>query len=161
MEILKDFSLIENEAYKNTAFNLKNELAQKLPNLVDGSTIEYEIHEDFMYLIVPFKIQTMTEKLTDVLNIELKWNVLFAAKTEEGESYKVLLYSTPVENYMLIATLDSAQYGIIEKITIRVFDSVEIMLYHLKELYRFAKKDKDLFVLEEQKYVDVLETFML
>lgn len=161
METLKDFSLLENEAYKNTAFNLKNELAQKLPNLVDGSSVEYEIHDDFMYLIVPFKMQTMAEKLTDFLNKELKWNVLFAARTDEGDTYKVLLYSTPVENYMLIATLDSAQYGILERITIRVFDSVEIMLYHLKELHKFAKKDKDLFVLEEQKYVDVLETFML
>lgn len=161
MEILKDFSLIENEAYKNTAFNLKNELALKLPELVDSNNVKYEIHDDFMYIIVPFKKQTMAEKLTDFLNIKLKWNVLFAAKTDEGDTYKVLLYSTPVENYMLIATLDSAQYGIIEKITIRVFDSIEIMLYHLKELYGYAKKDKDLFILEEQKYVDVLETFIL
>lgn len=156
-----EFEKIENEDYKISTFTLISLFKSKLTDLIDTEGIQLVMHDDFLQIAVPLKRQVLAEDLTDQLVKKLSWHVLHAAKSSDGKYYKVLLYSTPVQYSMILVTLDSSQHGILENMILRVFDSIEIMLYHTQMLKKDAESRKDYLVLEQENYKTTLSNFIL
>ena len=74
------------------------------------------------------------------------------------EKYKVVAYSTPVEDEMFVVYLSSTNYGIVDSMTVFFFDSLETMYYQLlSEGNRMPKLQKD--ILEQESYEETLSNF--
>lgn len=111
-------------------------------------------------MVIPLRSQVMAEDMTEKLDKLMKLNVLYAAKSYDNKLYKVLAYSTPVENNMFIVFLESLQYGIVDSITIHIFDSIEAMLLKVQNYKKLVTADKSMKVLESQSYKNMLRIFM-
>ena len=157
-EIKQDF--IESEIYKMTVFNVKNMFKSVLGDIVNVDEMKLYQHQSFMELVIPFRSQVMVQDMTDKLESLMKLRILYAAKSLDTKIYKVMAYSTPVENDMYIVFLDSLQYGIAESITVHVFDSIETMLFKVQSYKKSVSLDKNMKMLDSQSYKEMLKEFI-
>lgn len=61
---------------------------------------------------------------------------------------------------MFVVFLESQQYGIVDSITIHIFDSIEAMLLKVQNYKKLVTADKRMKVLESQSYKNMLRIFM-
>ena len=151
---------IMNESFEMTVFNVKNLFKGNLGDVVNVDEMKLFLHQGFLEMVIPLRSQVMAEDMTEKLDKLMKLNVLYAAKSYDNKLYKVLAYSTPVENNMFIVFLESLQYGIVDSITIHIFDSIEAMLLKVQNYKKLVTADKSMKVLESQSYKNMLRIFM-
>ena len=89
---------------------------------------------------------------------KLHLHVLYATREEDGKVYKAVAYSTPVEDEMLVFYFSSTQYGLIDSMTVFIFESLETMYCHLlNERNRMTRLQKN--ILEQESYAKMLSHF--
>lgn len=154
-----NFDELENDGVvKNTIFNIKTELEKLLPGAVDTSSMKIYKHSTFHEVTFDFKNQQILEKFADVIENVLGLHIMYAAYKNDKQDYKLVAYSDPVEGKMYSLNIGSEQYGLIDFLCFRVYESIEIMFYDLrKERTGFTK---DWLKLEEQSYSDMLNIFI-
>ena len=151
---------IMNESFKMTIFNAKNLFKANLGDIVNVDEMKLFQHQGFLEMVIPLRSQVMAEDMTEKFDKLMKLNILYAAKSYDNKLYKVLAYSTPVENNMFVVFLESQQYGIVDSITIHIFDSIEAMLLKVQNYKKLVAADKRMKVLESQSYKNMLRIFM-
>lgn len=100
----------------------------------------------------------MLENFITSMEEKLHLHVLYATREEDGKVYKVVAYSTPVEDEMLVFYFSSTQYGLIDSMTVFIFESLETMYCHLlNERNRMTRLQKN--ILEQESYAKMLSHF--
>lgn len=153
-----NFDSITNDLVKGTMLNLRGILMKNFPEVVDFNSFEITENDDFYEIFVKLKRQFFLETFTPSLEKNLNIHILVAASNWEKSSYKVIGYHKPVEGEMYTVLIDSSQYGVIESLTFRVYESIEIMLYDLQSEKK--KIPHDWNILEQQNNKDMLSLFV-
>lgn len=158
MNELIDYTLIENEILKDSISDFLSEIREKSPEYFNSLGVKTVLHRGYAEVFVLLNKQVMMEHLVDELANVLGIHVLYAVRDNKGQTYKAVAYSVPVENKMYVIHLASQQYGVIENMTVNFYDSLEIMYKQVcKEFTNMPKFD--MFILEKEKYSDVINSF--
>jgi hypothetical protein len=158
MQNFKDFNDLESGHVKDAIFTLTSALRSKLPETFKQSLIPTTLHDDYVEVLIPLVGQVLMEDLVDDLERKMGFHVLFATKQEMGKVYKAAVYSTPSEDSMFIINLGSEQFGVMEDMSVRFFDSEELMLLNLQSHLRGMSK-VPAEVLEVQSMNEILSHF--
>lgn len=158
METILDYNALQDATYKHSITLLYQKLIKLLPDYFPIQQIGTIQHSDFMEVVFDMKDQHILENLVSDLSKKLHVHILYASKEEDEKVYKVVAYSTPVEDEMFIIYLSSTQYGIVNSMTVFFFDSLETMYCQLlRERNRMSKLQKD--ILEQESYSETLSNF--
>lgn len=158
MQNFKDFNDLDSEQVKGSIFALMSTLRTKLPDTFKESLIPTTTHDDYVEVLIPMVGQVLMEDLVDDLEKKMGLYVLFATKQDKGKVYKAAVYSTPVEDSMFVINLGSEQFGVMEDMNVRFFDSEELMFLDLQSHLRGMSK-KPAEVLEVQSMNEILSHF--
>lgn len=158
MQNFKDFNDLESGHVKDAIFTLTSALRSKLSETFKQSLIPTTLHDDYVEVLIPLVGQVLMEDLVDDLERKMGFHVLFATKQEMGKVYKAAVYSTPSEDSMFIINLGSEQFGVMEDMSVRFFDSEELMLLNLQSHLRGMSKIPA-EVLEVQSMNEILSHF--
>lgn len=158
MEKVVDYNTLKGGTLKRSIILLNQKLIKMLPEYFSQQQIGIIQHDSFSEIVLRMNEQNMLENFVSQLEEKLHANILYASREEDGKVYKVVAYSNPVEDEMLVFYLSSIQYGIVDKMTVFIFDSIETMYYHLlQERGRIPKEQKD--ILEQESYSKMLSHF--
>ena len=150
MEKVLNSNSLEEGTVKRSIILLYQQMIKKLPEYFSEQEISVIQHSSFSEIVVQLKEQNMLEKL--------HLHVLYATREEDGKVYKVVAYSTPVEDEMLVFYFSSTQYGLIDSMTVFIFESLETMYCHLlNERNRMTRLQKN--ILEQESYAKMLSHF--
>lgn len=158
MEQVVDYNTLKGGSLKRSIVLLNQKLIKLLPEYFSQQQIGIIKHTSFSEIVLRMNEQVLLENFISVLEEKLHVNVLYASKQEEGKVYKAVAYSSPVEDEMLVFYLSSTQYGIVDTMTVFIFDSIETMYYHLlQERGRIPKEEKN--ILEQESYSEMFSHF--
>lgn len=158
MEKVVDYNALKGGTLKRSIILLNQKLIKLLPEFFSQQQIGIIQHASFSEIVLRMNEQNMLENFISRLEEKLHVNILYASREEDGKIYKVVAYSNPVEDEMSVFYLSSTQYGIVDTMTVFIFDSIETMFYHLlQERNRIPKEQKD--VLEQESYSEMLSHF--
>lgn len=110
-------------------------------------------------VVIPMLQQYMSNDFLDKLLELLKVNILYSYKTEDGRYWRIVTYSMPCHNEMYIIGMDSEMYGIVEKITVTFFDTIDVMFAWLRDNLESMQSSKGIF-LQKQKTSELYRIFM-
>lgn len=159
MNKILNYNEIEDGTYKRSIFLFYQKLIKLLPDYVAEQPINIIQHTSFMEVVFDMTAQHLLENFVSDMEEKLHTNVLYSSKENEGEIYKNVSYSYPMEDEMFIVYLSSTNYGIVNSLTVFFFDSLETMYSQIvKERTRIPKLKKD--VLEEENYSKTLSHFI-
>lgn len=158
MEKALDYNKLEDGTYKRSILLLYQKLIKLLPHYFTEQQIGIIKHAYFTEVVFNMDEHNMLENAVSELVEKLHIHVLYASREESGKIYKVVAYSTPVEDEMFVIYLSSTNYGIIDSMTVFFFDSLETMYYQLlSERKRKPRLQKD--ILEQESYAETLSNF--
>lgn len=158
MEKVLNSNSLEEGALKRSILLLYQKMIKKMPEYFSEQELNVIHHPSFSEIVVQLKEQNMLEKFITDMEVKLHLHILYATREEEGKVYKVVAYSTPVEDEMLVFYFSSAQYGLINTMTVFIFESLETMYCHLlNERNRMTKVQKN--ILEQESYAKMLSHF--
>ena len=158
MQNFKDFNDLDSEQVKNAIFTLTSALRSKLPGIFKHSLIPTTTHDDYVEVWIPMVGQVLMEDLVDDLEKKMGLHVLFATKQDMGKVYKAAVYSTPSEDSMFIIHLGSEQFGVMEDMSVRFFDSEELMFLDIQSILSGMTK-VPAEILEVQNRKEILSHF--
>lgn len=158
MQNLKDFNDLDSEQVKDAIFTLTSALRSKLPGIFKHSLIPTTTHDDYVEVLIPMVGQVLMEDLVDDLEKKMGLHVLFATKQDMGKVYKAAVYSTPSEDSMFIIHLGSEQFGVMEDMSVRFFDSEELMFLDIQSILSGMTK-VPAEILEVQNRKEILSHF--
>ena len=158
MEKALDYNTLEDGTYKRSILLLYQKVIKLLPGYFTEQQICVIQHAYFTEVVLNMEEQHVLENFVSDLVEKLHIHVLYASKEEKGKVYKVVAYSTPVEDEMFVVYLSSTNYGIVDSMTVFFFDSLETMYYQLlSERNRMPKLQKN--ILEQESYTETLSNF--
>lgn len=158
MEKVLNSNSLEEGTVKRSIILLYQQMIKKLPEYFSEQEISVIQHSSFSEIVVQLKEQNMLENFITSMEEKLHLHVLYATREEDGKVYKVVAYSTPVEDEMLVFYFSSTQYGLIDSMTVFIFESLETMYYHLlNERNRMTRLQKN--ILEQESYAKMLSHF--
>ena len=158
MEKALDYNTLEEGSYKRSIILLYQKLIKLLPAYFTEQQVGVMLHESFAEIVIGMNEQHMLEMVVSELEEKLHIHVLYASREEDGRIYRVVAYSTPLEDEMFILYLSSTNYGTVSSMTVFFFDSLETMCCQLlKERTRMPKLPKD--ILEKESYSQTLSNF--
>uniref|UniRef100_A0AB33IZM8 Uncharacterized protein n=1 Tax=Prevotella sp. GTC17254 TaxID=3236794 RepID=A0AB33IZM8_9BACT len=158
MKQILDYPAMEEGAYKRSIILLYQKLIKQLSPYFSTQQIGVVRHSYFVEVVFSMNDQQMLENFVSDLADKLHIHVLYASREDNGRVYKVVAYSTPVEDEMFVLHLSSTNYGIVDSMTVFFFDSLETMYYQLlAERNRMSKRQGD--ILEQEDYVETLSNF--
>ena len=150
MEKALDYNTLEDGTYKRSILLLYQKLIKLLPDYFTEQQIGVIQHAYFTEVVLNMEEQHVLENFISDLVEKLH--------IQKGKVYKVVAYSTPVEDEMFVVYLSSTNYGIVNSMTVFFFDSLETMYYQLlSERNRMPKLQKD--ILEQESYAETLSNF--
>lgn len=158
MEKILNLNTLGEGALKRSALLFNQKLIKLLPDYFTNQQTGIIQHSSFAEIVFPMNEQCMLENFTSQLEEKLHVHVLYASREEGGKEYKVIAYSSPVEDEMYIIYLSSTQYGVVDSLTVFFFDSIETMYCQLlKERNLMPKIQRD--ILEKEPYAEMLSHF--
>lgn len=158
MEKVLNSNSLEEGTVKRSIILLYQQMIKKLPEYFSEQEISVIQHSSFSEIVVQLKEQNMLENFITSMEEKLHLHVLYATREEDGKVYKVVAYSTPVEDEMLIFYFSSTQYGLIDSMIVFIFESLETMYCHLlNERNRMTRLQKN--ILEQESYAKMLSHF--
>lgn len=105
---------------------LNEKLNSTIPNYVNTSTAKVFSNPRNLVAIINLEKQQMIDDAVDKLSKRLHLRVLLFVRDEEC-TYKAILYAMPYHDEMYVIHLTSDSYGVIDKIHIVLYDSMESM----------------------------------
>lgn len=103
--------------------------------------------------------QMMEDVLKEIQN-HMNVKLLCAYRTLDGSRHKLVAYSMPYEDEMYIISMESQQYGIVEQMTVTLFESLDIMLSWLRScLLKMEEKEHEIEIFEMQEMADLYRIF--
>lgn len=115
------------------------------------------LHRGYAEVFVLLNKQVMMEHLVDELANVLGIHVLYAVRDNKGQTYKAVAYSVPVETNVCHSSGFTTTWCH-RNMTVNFYDSLEIMYKQVcKEFTNMPKFD--MFILEKEKYSDVINSF--
>ena len=158
MEKVLNSNSLEEGTVRRSIILLYQQMTKKLPEYFSEQEISVIQHSSFSEIVVQLKEQNMLENFITSMEEKLHLHVLYATREEDGKVYKVVAYSTPVEDEMLVFYFSSTQYGLIDSRTVFIFESLETMYCHLlNERNRMTRLQKN--ILEQESYAKMLSHF--
>lgn len=158
MEKVLNSNSLEEGTVKRSIILLYQQMIKKLPEYFSEQEISVIQHSSFSEIVVQLKEQNMLENFITSMEEKLHLHVLYATREEDGKVYKVVAYSTPVEDEMLVFYFSSTQYGLIDSMTVFIFENLETMYCHLlNERNRMTRLQKN--ILEQESYTKMLSHF--
>lgn len=158
MEKVLNSNSLEEGTVKRSIILLYQQMIKKLPEYFSEQEINVIQHSSFSEIVVQLKEQNMLENFITSMEEKLHLHVLYATREEDGKVYKVVAYSTPVEDEMLVFYFSSTQYGLIDSMIVFIFESLETMYCHLlNERNRMTRLQKN--ILEQESYTKMLSHF--
>lgn len=158
MEKVLNLNSLEEGTVKRSIILLYQKMIKKLPEYFPEQKINVIQHSSFSEIVVQLKEQNMLENFITSMEEKLHLHVLYATREEDGKMYKVVAYSTPVEDEMLVFYFSSTQYGLINSMIVFIFESLETMYCHLlNERNRMTRLQKN--ILEQESYAKMLSHF--
>ena len=158
MEKVLNSNSLEEGTVKRSIILLYQQMIKKLPEYFSEQEINVIQHSSFSEIVVQLKEQNMLENFITSMEEKLHLHVLYATREEDGKVYKVVAYSTPVEDEMLVFYFSSTQYGLIDSMTVFIFESLETMYCNLlNERNRMTRLQKN--ILEQESYAKMLSHF--
>lgn len=158
MNELVDYTLIENEILKDSISDFLSEIREGSSEFFNSVDLKTVLHGDCAEVFVELNKQVMMEDLVDSLAKDLGVQILYAARSEDGQTYKAVAYSIPVENRMYVIHLASRQHSIVENMTVNFYDSLEVMYKHVAKEFTAMPKS-NFFFFEKEKFSDVINSF--
>lgn len=158
MEKVLNSNSLEEGTLKRSIILLYQKMIKKLPEYFSEQEINVIQHSSFSEIVVQLNEQNILENFITSMEEKLHLHILYATREEEGKVYKVVAYSTPVEDEMLVFYFSSTQYGLIDTMTVFIFESLEAMYCHLlNERNRMTRLQKN--ILEQESYTKMLSHF--
>lgn len=158
MNELVDYTLIENEILKDSISDFLSEIRERMPEYFNSIDLNTVLHHDCAEVFIVLNKQVMMEDFVDGMAKSLGVHVLYAARSTDGQTYKTVAYSIPVENRMYVVHLASRQHSVMENMTVNFYDSLEIMYKQVAN--EFTNKPKgEVFFLEKERLSDVINNF--
>ncbi len=117
-------------------------------------------HKDCGEAVFGFSRQQMMEGFVDQLCNNLGVNILYATRSSNWATYKVIGYSKPIEKQMYIIYLVSHQHGVIDVMDVEFYGSLELMYFQLMKCMSEIQDTKD-SVLEIQQLHEIFNTFYM
>ena len=103
----------------------------------------------------------MADDIITELTRFLDVNILYAYKTHDGSTYKMVAYTMPYDDEMYVVFVDSEQYGIVEEIHIAFFESLNVMFDWLRNDYdAVLDKDGKVDIIQLQNLSDLYRDFL-
>ena len=144
--IVRNFAKLQ-DLLGNTDIFMLDDLQMKISNNVGTVT-------------VPMLTQHMMEDVFEELQNYVNVNILFAFRTADGSHHKLVTYSMPYQDEMYIISMESEQYGIVEQMSVTLFESLDIMLAWLRScLLEVEGKERELEIDELQELADLYRIF--
>lgn len=94
---------------------------------IDAADIDaaYVSHEGYSEAVIRFKRQVVLESILDIVEKNLKMNVLYAVTSVKRRYYEAMAYS--VTSLMTVITIQSYEYGVITSMTATFYQGYEPM----------------------------------
>ena len=127
---MKASSEVVDEAIVQNFTKLQDLLANASIFMLDDLRID--ISHNVGTATIPMEGQHMMEDVLKELQNHLNMNLLYAYRTLDGRRHKLVIYSMPYEDEMYIINMESQQYGIVEEMTVTLFESLDTMLSWLR-----------------------------
>lgn len=119
-------------------------IERKIPNIFDTDGLIVAEHRNHTEIVLRLKNQIMIDDITDSVEKNLEVKIIHAdCSCDDKEYYVVGISSKPVENNMFMIYISSSMYGITNNIYFDLFDSIEIMLNHVAEVYNQTERRKE------------------
>ena len=116
----------------------------------DGSSIT--IYGSYAEAVFRMNGQYMAEDVAGELSDQLGVNILYAATRHYGKFVEVVAYSQPVIDKMYVIMLSSCQHGIVEEMTVVLFESYEPMFELLsRKLAEVGRKNTEIMEKETKE----------
>ncbi len=163
MEETNNATMVAEEILQNTIVQNFAHFRERLGNVVlfDTTDLHLKMTNNIGTATVPMRRQHMAEDfINEVINM-FDVNILFAYKTPDGGSFRMMAYTMPYQDEMYIIYTESEQYGIIEEMHVAFFESMDVMFEWLfKEHQKVEKKTDSLDVLQLQSLTDLYRNFV-
>lgn len=125
--------------------------------MLPKETLNVLLHNDYIEVQFALDSQIMLENLIDTITKDKEFHVLIATKSDDEKDFRAVLYTTPYDSNMIVVTMTSHEYGIINDIIAKVYDDIETMYISLRsELTHGESAD---ITIEAQKLSDVIKVF--
>lgn len=158
MELININDMSDSSYVKHTIFLTIKQLFQKYPTLLENIEFVIDKEDNYYQIILPFSKQIMLENFAECLMDDFRLQLLVATQKEGGKQLEAILFSEATEDKMFVIYLGSLQHGLIDKINVVFFDSVDNMyLYLLSNLSKYTKNQIE--VLKQIRYDKLLQFF--
>lgn len=94
--------------------------------------------------------QYMMDDFSDLLDKNNIVNILYARRSKDKKHYEAVAYSMPYDGEMFVIKLQSAMYGVIDRMTISCYQSLDLMFLDIRTMY-LAVENNGWIILEKQK----------
>ena len=163
MDERTDMEKVTAEVMDNALVDNLAKLQEKLSHsgmfLCDN--LRLKISNDIGSVTIPMQQQQMADDIITELTRFLDVNILYAYKTHDGSTYKMVAYTMPYDDEMYVVFVDSEQYGIVEEIHIAFFESLNVMFDWLRNDYdAVLDKDGKVDIIQLQNLSDLYRDFL-
>lgn len=139
-----------------------DEIERKIPNIFDTDGLFVTEHGNHIEMALRLKIQKMIDDMTDFLEKNLEVKIIHADCSYDEKEFYVVGISKPVEDNMFMIYISSSMYGITNNLYIELFDSIEVMLNHVVEVYNLTEsRNETRKILERINEKSILSIFNL
>ncbi len=151
------------ELAENTVVRNFSKLLEVLDNteMFDLKDCRLDIAHGIGMTAVPLRKQHMAVDFLNQLANFLDVNILYAYRSNDGKTYRIVAYSMPYPDEMYCIIVNSEQYGIIEDINVVFFETIDTMLSWLIRAYeRIDGKDAQYDIIQWQPLAALYRNFV-
>ena len=107
--------------------SLRSVMLKKMADYFKEEDSSITVYGSYAEAVFRIKGQCMAEDMADELVEQLGVNILYAATTHYGKYWEVVLYARPIRDEMYVILLSSCQHGVIDEVSVVLYESYEPM----------------------------------
>lgn len=127
-----------------------DKLREASPGIIGEGSESIKILNGCGTAVIPFLKQQKMDDFTDELEEKLSVNILYALRNVNKKEFCVIMYSLPYDSRMYVIMLQSCMYGIVGKMTVSFYASLDVMFRHINDRYQNID-DTKWQILEKEK----------
>ena len=103
-----------------------------IPNTFLIDQIEECVEDNCVKIVVPTTKQFFEDELSELLVERTNVKIIYYIKRNKGKEFIEFGCSAPTHDDMFTITIHSVQYGIVDKITFTLYQSIEVMYHYVR-----------------------------
>lgn len=112
----------------------------KINQLFQGAIIDpaapIDLQKTIGTSLIKLKKQQNINSIAEMLEKELSVNILYCIKSSDNRTHQALLYSMPYDDESYVINITSVMFGVVEKINLVFYRSLDTMFSKLNEKYQ-------------------------